>query len=89
MRDNRGLPEAAVALSAGSAKAQPVSRRKVDGLCAVEALIEATVVGAGKGDHELTLLLHSTTGRGDATPKLWSMEVLPELGTPYLQSRAI
>ena len=57
MAEQRRLAEGAVALAGEAAEAQPVRRRKVDGLRAIEAHVEAAMVGARKGDHKLPGLL--------------------------------
>ena len=57
MAEQRRLAEGAVALAGEAAKAQPVRRRKVDGLRTIEAHVEATMVGARKGDYKLPGLL--------------------------------
>lgn len=53
----RRLPEEPVALCAGGCKAQPVCWREVDSLSAVEAMVEARMVGTREGDDEVALLL--------------------------------
>ena len=57
--EQRGLAEGAVASAGRAAKAQPVGRRKVDGLRAVEAQVEAPVVCPRERDDKLAWLLQA------------------------------
>ena len=57
--EQRGLAEGAVALAGRAAKAQPVGRRKVDGLRAVEAHVEAPMVRPRECDDKLSRLLQA------------------------------
>ena len=57
--EQRRLAEGAIALAGQAAKAQPVWRRKVDGLRTVEAHVEAPMVGARERDDKLARLLHA------------------------------
>ena len=57
--EQRGLAEGAVALAGQAAKAQPVRRRKVDGLRAVEAHVEAPMVCSRECDDKLSRLLQA------------------------------
>lgn len=56
-----GLAEAAVAIQRKRRKAQPVRRRKVDRLRAVEPRVEPAVVRARERDHKLARLLLTQT----------------------------
>ena len=52
-----------------NARTDPVGESKVDGLCKVESLVEASVVGARKGHHKLARTLVCTHHlRGTLTP---------------------
>lgn len=65
----------AVALLSGAADGQPLLQRKVDGLRAVEAHVEAGVVGARIQDNELPCLLlglQSHQVSSVATLMLWA-----------------
>ncbi len=57
MRYDRRLSESAEALSTSTPEPEPVSWCKVDCLCTVEAHVESPVIGIGKGDHKLPLML--------------------------------
>ena len=63
MRHNRGLPEGSEPFRASTPKPKPVSWRKVDSLCTVEAHVEAPVVRIGESDHKLPLMLSSAVHR--------------------------
>jgi hypothetical protein len=58
VRHDRVAHEAAVALDGQAAVPEPVGRGEVDRLRAVEAVVEAAVVGAREGHHELAGRLH-------------------------------
>ena len=57
--EQRGLAEGAVALTGQTAKAQPVRRRKVDSLRAVEAHVEAPMVCSRECDDKFARLLQA------------------------------